>query len=50
MWRQCRTGGLPAGSTQLLPFYQPKLCLKTGKVVGLEALLRWCVTPNFFQS
>ncbi|GIZ12816.1 bifunctional diguanylate cyclase/phosphodiesterase [Pseudomonas sp. NCCP-436] len=26
---------------QLEVFYQPKLCLKTGQLLGLEALLRW---------
>ncbi|MCC2981061.1 putative bifunctional diguanylate cyclase/phosphodiesterase [Sphingomonas sp. IC4-52] len=25
----------------IVPFYQPKICLKTGDVLGFEALLRW---------
>lgn len=25
----------------IVPFYQPKICLKTGAVLGFEALLRW---------
>jgi diguanylate cyclase (GGDEF)-like protein/PAS domain S-box-containing protein len=25
----------------IVPFYQPKLCLRTGQVAGFEALLRW---------
>ncbi len=29
------------GSNQFVPFYQPKICLSTGTIVGLEALLRW---------
>lgn len=26
---------------RIIPFYQPKLCLRTGSVIGFEALLRW---------
>jgi diguanylate cyclase (GGDEF)-like protein/PAS domain S-box-containing protein len=28
-------------SDQFIPYYQPKVCLKTGAVAGFEALLRW---------
>jgi diguanylate cyclase (GGDEF)-like protein/PAS domain S-box-containing protein len=26
---------------RIVPFYQPKICLKTGQIAGFEALLRW---------
>ncbi|MFS0851616.1 putative bifunctional diguanylate cyclase/phosphodiesterase [Novosphingobium panipatense] len=28
-------------SNRIVPFYQPKVCLRTGECVGFEALLRW---------
>ncbi|MFC4655536.1 EAL domain-containing protein [Rheinheimera marina] len=31
-------------------WYQPQVCLKTGKVIGLEALLRWPQTEGGFVS
>jgi diguanylate cyclase (GGDEF)-like protein/PAS domain S-box-containing protein len=39
---------------QIRPFYQPKVCLSTGEVMGLEALARWehptkgVLTPSTF--
>jgi len=30
-----------AGSSQLFIAYQPKVCLRTGQALGLEALMRW---------
>lgn len=44
--------GLSGG--EFVPFYQPKVCFKTGEIVGFEALARWqhpahgLVTPAVF--
>jgi diguanylate cyclase (GGDEF)-like protein/PAS domain S-box-containing protein len=43
-------------NAQLLPFYQPKICLVSNEVVGFEALARWkhpergLLTPAAFAS
>jgi diguanylate cyclase (GGDEF)-like protein/PAS domain S-box-containing protein len=45
-------GALGAG--QIVPFYQPKVCLSSGQVIGFEALARWqhpekgVLTPGYF--
>ena len=33
-------------SDAIVPFYQPKVCLRTGDIEGFEALLRWSVPGN----
>lgn len=44
------------GNGQIVPFYQPKVDLRTGRVVGFEALARWhhpvrgLLTPSSFLS
>lgn len=41
---------------QIVPFYQPKVCLSSGRITGFEALARWqhpkkgILTPAFFGS
>ncbi|MBB3019268.1 diguanylate cyclase (GGDEF)-like protein/PAS domain S-box-containing protein [Microvirga lupini] len=41
---------------QITPFYQPKICLATGQIVGFEALARWehptrgVLDPAFFGA
>lgn len=41
---------------EIVPFYQPKICLTTGEIIGLEALARWqhptdgLLTPGYFGA
>ena len=41
---------------EIVPFYQPKICLTTGEIIGLEALARWqhptegTLTPGYFGA
>lgn len=41
---------------EIIPFYQPKVCLSTGRIAGLEVLARWrhptkgVLTPGFFGA
>lgn len=41
---------------RFVPFYQPKICFRSGKIVGFEALARWIdpgrgvLTPGYFGA
>lgn len=41
-------------ANEIIPYYQPKVCLSTGNIVGFEALARWhhpakgLLTPGYF--
>ncbi|MEM7475380.1 MAG: EAL domain-containing protein [Planctomycetota bacterium] len=35
---------------EFLPFFQPQICGKTGKLIGLESLARWEKTPGEYRS
>lgn len=41
---------------QIVPYYQPKVCITSGQIVGFEALARWrhprkgLLTPGYFGS
>ena len=41
---------------QFVPFYQPKVCFRSGKIIGFEALARWIhpqrgvLTPGYFGA
>ncbi len=43
-------------ANRIVPFYQPKVCLRTGEIIGFEALARWLhpargvLTPGSFEA
>lgn len=52
---QCRTSMMSMAREAvdrdlIVPFYQPKIDLKSGTTVGFEALLRWCHPGRGFQA
>ena len=48
--RMLETASAALRDDRMLPYYQPKVCLKTGTLIGLEALLRWQHPSQGIQS
>jgi diguanylate cyclase (GGDEF)-like protein/PAS domain S-box-containing protein len=48
--RMLETASAALRDERLFPYYQPKVCLKTGTLIGLEALLRWQHPSQGIQS
>ncbi|WP_168400121.1 sensor domain-containing protein [Acinetobacter indicus] len=38
---QLQTARMIIREQRIVPFYQPKVCIETGELIGFEALLRW---------
>lgn len=54
--RITREVGDAIAAEQFVPFYQPKICFRSGRIVGFEALARWIhpdrgvLTPGYFGA